>query len=98
MNSQGRKPLDNDATYARALEGRNCLRVRLSPLRGFGVPVSEVQGLAPLAIDCRPYRGLTNSCGINYGVCEGEAYVHWPQTLPACVSASSQAGLPGLTR
>jgi hypothetical protein len=26
-------------------------------LPGLGVAVAEVQGLAPLAIDCRPYRG-----------------------------------------
>ena len=39
---------------------------------------AEVQGraptdrLVPLAIDCRPDRGLTNSCGITNGVCNDE--------------------------
>jgi hypothetical protein len=39
------------------------LSIHLSPLRGFGVSSSEVQGLAPLAIDCRPCRGLTKFSG-----------------------------------
>ena len=79
MNSQGRQALEDTADSAPALEGRNFLWVGLSPLRDFGVSVSLVQGraptdrLVPLAIDCRPCRGLTNSCTIIYGIRDDDA-------------------------
>jgi hypothetical protein len=37
----------------------SCRRPDLSPLRGLDASLSEVQGLAPLANDCRPCRGAT---------------------------------------
>lgn len=66
MNSQGRQPLELQQTHARALQGRNILSVILSPLRGLNILILILQGLAPLAIDCRPSRGSTNFCGIVY--------------------------------
>ena len=57
----------------RVLKGRHFSCCHLSPLRGFGGPFSEVQGLTPLAIDCRPYRGFANSCGITNGICDHDA-------------------------
>jgi len=36
----------------------------------------QVQGHTPLAIDFRPYRGLANSFGINFGIHDVESLFH----------------------
>ncbi len=56
VNSQGRKPLDLSTIQHKAPKGRHELRRRVSPLRGLRSTTTLFQGLAPLAIDCRPFR------------------------------------------
>ena len=53
--SQGRKPLESLAKIAVSpVKGETA---RLPPLQGWRIIFSETQGLAPLAIFFRPYRG-----------------------------------------
>ena len=48
----------------KALLGAKLFVLFLPPLRGFDRPRFTAQGLTPLAINFRPYRGFMNSCGI----------------------------------
>ena len=54
VNSQGRKPLDLGNRNTKAPEGRQTHPQTVSPFQGSGIRRVIIQGLAPLAIHCRP--------------------------------------------
>ena len=65
--SQGRKPLGTGCVpRAKSPEGAADTSIVLSPLRGLAIGGIPVQGLAPLAKNCRPVPGL----GGTRSVCE----------------------------
>jgi len=72
VNSQVRKPLEYVVNPPEPCKGETFLLDCLSPLRGFAFPLFELQGLAPLAIDCRPYRGSPNRCEVSYAIRDGQ--------------------------